>query len=193
MDDGQGLTTDLDVGSVLTPSMRAYLKGESDIESGSSHARMVESRIRSRIRRGFMDCDLILRHLDTEDIQTALELDKDDHVLLDNGVSAAIGMIYLGYIERGPIGESSEWGGFEKRAEKGIRMALNHLNASVKRVDVDVDVELGAAFGDMGDLDAEALAEYSPSELLQALQAGAIDNEQFMVAMDAKGMTIDEE
>jgi hypothetical protein len=154
-----------------------------------------------------IDLDQVLRGLDPSEIQQALEVREvpepgvyGEEAKLENGMAAAIGMMYLAGLER--YGAQSGQGApadltytrfVEERAKKGIRMVLNQLGVSTESVNVDIDIELGEEFDELAGLEASDLAEYSMSELLQAHQAGTIDNEQFMAAMDAKGMTADEE
>lgn len=175
--------------SILTPDQRDWLRGErDDIEPGGASERMMKSRIRTRLRMGIVDCYLILRRLDPEDIQTALQVDRDDFILFDNGVKAAMGILFLSFLKRGEGRDQPElWrfaeDSFEERAKQGIRMALNQLGENVERVNVTVEIERGE---DFGELDMDKLGQYSSDTLFQALNAGVITEEQFADAIKAR-------
>lgn len=200
-----------EVGAMLTPSQRELLNTGGDLNT--STGRSARERIRNRLRVGFIDQLTILRKLSYRDIQTALErrahppLDKtrgfsltteyQEEIGLENGMAAAIGIVYLAGLERNaPMSEEDQTAlpihtsFVEKRAEKGVRMALNRLGRSTQRVDVSIDISLGEEFDELADLSSQALAEYSMTELQQAHLEGVITDQQFFRAMEKQGRVI---
>lgn len=200
-----------ETGAILTPSQRNLLNTDADLSTSSG--RTAKSRIRNRLRAGFIDQLLILRKLGYEDIQTALERraspvsdrergspprqERQEEIALENGMAAAIGIVYLAGLERtGPTSTEDQNAlptntrFVEKRAEKGIRMALNSLGRSTERIDVSIDVSLGEEFDELADLSPQALAEYSMAELQQAHLEGHITDQQFFGAMEEQGRVV---
>lgn len=190
---------DLETGSILTPSQRKLLSTD-DADMNSSTARSAKARIRQRLRAGMIDFDLVLRELDPSQIQRAFELRKppteegsDEEIVLENGMASAIGMVYLAGLnrrtdvpdqDRPP--ELTYTRFIEKRAEKGLRVALNKLGRSVENIDVSIDIDLGEGFDELAGLEPPALAKYSETTLLQARLDGVISQDEFMAAMDEK-------
>lgn len=194
--------------ALLTNAQRGYLRGEKEYRPSVEEE--VRRRIRNRLRATMQDFVLVLRNLDVQDIQTALErraglADRErgetipspeqEEIRLENGMAAAIGVVYLAGLERSPPASAQAEDDLltytkfvVKRAEKGVRMALNRIGVSTESVDVNIDIELGQEFDALAGLDTSELAEYSMTELLQAHQAGTIDHDQFMGAMNKKGM-----
>lgn len=61
---------------ILTGDQRQYLRGQSEIEPGSSRERNMRRRIRQRVRNAVLDFGILNRHLDQEDLAQALEVDE---------------------------------------------------------------------------------------------------------------------
>lgn len=199
--------------ALLTPRQRKVLRKETDISDRGKRA--ARARMRERLRTTMMDFHLILQGLDPQSIQSALERraapsigeGPGDHspevreeILLENGLAAAIGVVFLAELERSPpltaedrIDMLTDTRRLEKRTEKGVRVALNRLGVSARSVDATVDIELGEEFDELDNRDVDELAKLSTTELLQAHQSGTIDSDRFMTAMEKKGLTRDEE
>lgn len=199
--------------SVLTPRQRRYLLEGAPDDMTPAAERAMRSRIRGRLRAGMADFDLVLNHLTPKDIQTALERrtypkrgereqgtplspEFQKEVQLENGMAAVIGLIFLASLERTGKedgGDLTRTNFLRGRIKKGIRLALNALDVSVQQVIVDLVIELGREYSELADLEPPELAKYSETELLQARLDDAITNEQFMAAMNEKGLTVERE
>lgn len=187
---------------ILSVDDRKMLMGEKEYKHRQSKVN-AKSRIRSRLRMGILDLYLILREMDPEDIQKALERRADqagdsrdrgeplpvevqEEIQLENGMAAAVGIVHLAGLERNRR-SPTDIRFVEGKVKKGIRMALNVLNLSAKQVIVNLTIEQGEEFDALADLDPTELAAYSMTELQQAHLDGAITDEQFFGAMEEQG------
>jgi len=160
--------------SILTPSQRQFLLGESD--AADSARRAMRGRIRARVRAAVLDSRIILQHIDPEELSSAFDplglLRKTD-VIADG-----IGFLYLSAVSMGM--ESVEGRGdrvaFAKSVEDGIRGALNRHDVSVKDVSVRIEIELGDPLDELAEGD---LSEYSVPILQQLLITDKITPETF--------------
>lgn len=165
------------VGAILTPSQREYLRGKSDIEEESDRERMTRSRIRSRIRAGVQDFALVLERLDLEDIKKAFETPAQDEVEVEYGLESMIALVYLFYMDIDKPGWVASEDLFEKRIESAIVLALNQVGESANNVDVGIEVARGDP---LDDLLGKGIQELSLTELDQLHRAKKIDREAYV-------------
>lgn len=186
--------------SLLTETQREFLRAsESEREEKYSKQQRSYHRqnIHERLRAGIPDFSIILHNLPPEEIEQALEIreiggrgDPGD-LILEIGVADAVGVAHIAYRDR-DLGRS-EGEFIAKRVEKGIQNALNRLGKTVRSVDVSLEVDVGEDIDSFGGRGPEELAEFSIYELQQVLTEDRITPEQFMAAMEKKGLTRDEE
>lgn len=167
------------VGAILTPSQREYLRDKSDIEEESDRERMTRSRIRSRIRAGVQDFALVLERLDLEDVKKALETPAQDEIAVEDGLTSMIALVYLFYEEHGKPSWGTTEDLFAKRIEIAIETALNQVGESATTIDVNIEVDRGPELGALADRD---LDELSKDQLSQLHRAGLIDSDAFAEA-----------
>jgi len=157
--------------------------------------RMTRSRIRDRLREGMLDLNLLLRHMDPSDIQTALESrvstadDMPAEAELRDGLASAIGVVYLACRDRQGTAQSPEESDnriFLDCSDRGVRIALNRLGMTVDDVETTLDIDMGTPFPELGTLPPAELATYSMEELFHAKDRGDITKEQFDLAVEEK-------
>ncbi|MDG5821839.1 hypothetical protein [Natronococcus sp. A-GB7] len=148
------------------------------------------------------DFSILLQRADPEDIQKALELRASDleertaELETERGLSSAIGVVYLACLDRDGStiwldDDTPEGRTFEKRANSGIRDAINRLGVTVKDVTTSLEVERGGPFDKLPNLSPKELAdEYSMMELQRAHLNEIITDEQFFGAMEEQGRIV---
>lgn len=161
--------------SLLTPSQRAYLRGDrEDVSDGNKRA--IRRRIRNRLKAGIMDCHMIVNQLPLDDIETGLQepevSDGEVYKPVGSAVSSLAALVYL----KARSYEADPAQSIEVDIRHGIADALGRLGVSTQTIDVTIDIETGP---DLADLADEDLAELSRDTLLQLLNAGEISQEDF--------------
>jgi len=181
------MVADDEQGALLTASQRKYIKGESDVEPGTSHARAVESRLRTRLRWGMYDFTLLLGHLAPEERKKVFEekgeKDGEEGLLgttpLRTTIIDALGFFYLvladfddwwarqeRWEERDRYAVAAER--FEELLSSGIARAFMSEGESVEEINVDIEIDRGESLSALADMPLEEHPEHVLNQLLEA-------------------------
>ena len=162
--------------SLLTPTQRAFLRGERE-NTTDSNKRAIRRRIRNRLKAGVIDSNLIVNELNVEDIGTALAEPKVAQSQVYQPVGSSIkslaSLMYL-HSRRYEV-EPEEV--MEREIEYGITDALGRLGINTRQVSVDIEVETGEDLSDLADGD---LSEVSDETLENLVQNQEITIRQFV-------------
>lgn len=181
------MTNSDEQGALLTPSQRAYLTGDSEVEPESNNARAVESRIRTRLRWGMYDFILLLGHLSPEERAKVFAEkggNENEEGLLGtnpirNTIIDALGFFYLATSDLdGFWAQRDRWREMNKHdaaAEKfaafiqaGITRAFTIEGENVENVDVNINIEPGESLSDLADGSLDELPENTLHQMLDA-------------------------
>lgn len=119
---------------ILTPADRAFLTGESTMETEQSK-RDARYRIRNRLNNGVLDFDVLLSSLETKDRQKAFEkfLDEDEYpsgITSTHPLTRALSFFYIGIDEQG------------EEFDEILALAIEEAERRRGRIVNDVDVEI---------------------------------------------------
>lgn len=181
--------SDDEISALLTPGQRDYLRGESDIETGSANERAMRNRIRNRLRQSVADLGLINKHLETRDLEQTfdlidlLKLSPQLTLLLD--IDSRIKGNYSS-ADSEALPSEDEIDGFETLYSSALRGLYIKRGYEVEKITVDIEVELG---DDIDEIAKRHLSELSDREIIQLHEANKISSRQFF---DALGLDADE-
>jgi hypothetical protein len=121
---------------ILTPADRAFLTGQSTMESEQSK-RDARYRIRNRLSNGVLDFEVLLSSLEAKDRQKVFEkfLDEDEYpggITSTHPLTRALSFFYVG------IDEQEE---FDEVLELAIEEAERHRGRVVNNIDVEISVD----------------------------------------------------
>ena len=193
-DQGQG---------ILTATQREYLREEADVEPGSSHERAIRSRIRGRLNNAIYDLALMQATLEPRDIERAFtyENDRQEYVLghlqgdfeehggptqLFEHIVLAHALLFDGTALASQYADE-EIGHTEEDTEELISMFARFVEEAVTAMFLqrgvtvnDVNAEIGVELGpNVSDVDPENLSYLTEPALVQLLDQGVIEPEEF--------------
>jgi hypothetical protein len=190
--------------ALLTPTQRAYYRGKSDIDPGSSRERVVRQRTRQRLRDGVLDLGLLAGNIEDRDLERSFDDDwepgADDPfgvIHLFNQVSPALSLVFAGTSLESKYPTATEPGEdavpetlemFESFVTDAIGRMYVDRGLEVESVDVSIDVSLGDGLDDLAERDLRDLSE---SRLEQLLTSGAISPQRYAAAV--QGVDVGEE
>lgn len=167
--------------ALLTPSQRDFLRGETGLSKRGE--RSARSRIRERLRAGFLDAPIIFRNLPHKDIKTALGV-VDAHTVGPPEIATArinmLALIHLAGCLNDGVDDGTE--GLEGQIRQAISMSLAEQGMEAKSLSVNIEVEPTEVDDDL--TPAEMAKEYSPQQLHDLAAAGTIDEETFTQVWD---------
>lgn len=191
-----------DTQGILTGTQRAYLRGESQIERGSSHERAIRSRIRTRLYNSIFDLALLQASLEPRDIEQAFKKNdgsfqaatprttrgesEKDHPRIFNQFGKVLGLFFDGTARASKYRDSDigydevdteeiiEM--FEDIVEDGVTKMFLRRGVTVNDVFVNIGVELGPR---LTDVSTDDLSNFSEHELKQLLETGTISPEKY--------------
>lgn len=165
-----------EISALLTQGQREYLKGESDIEPGTSRERAIRARIRKRLVRSVEDLALIHDHVEQRDIEKAFS-DFDTHKY-DIPASSLLlqGSLLIGASDgfvdpHQPTRESNI-----RITESIMKWILQEYyirhEKRIKDIDIDINIEFGE---DLEELNIEDVKKLSLHELTSLVRNGKVD------------------
>lgn len=173
--------------SVLTPSQRRYLLGET--EKDTAQARAIDSRIRSRIVAAFHDLNIVWRVVPEEEIQKMRRDEYDDPPLQREALAAWLyrlqpnNPINATPTETSPEDRDRATGKVERDISVGVQQVIEHYEGVDVSVETAVSIERSESLEELAEGD---LTELSREQLLTLLQERVISDEEYGEAVREK-------